>query len=44
MNRITMMGAVSIAGPAIYEVCESCHNKYMPTKVAEQATAAPAVR
>ena len=29
--------AVLEAGNGIYEVCENCHNKYMPAKVAEQA-------
>jgi hypothetical protein len=28
--------AVLEAGNGLYEVCESCHNKYMPAKVAEQ--------
>lgn len=32
--------AVLEAGNGIYEACESCHNKYMPAKVAEQAAAA----
>jgi hypothetical protein len=36
--------AVLEVGNAIYEVCDSCHNKYMPTKVAEQAAAAPAAQ
>jgi hypothetical protein len=31
--------AVLEAGNGIYEVCENCHNKYMPAKVAEQAAA-----
>jgi hypothetical protein len=30
------------AGNDIYEVCEGCHAKYMPAKVAEQAAATPA--
>jgi hypothetical protein len=34
--------AVLEVGNAIYEVCENCHNKYMPAKVAEQAAAAAA--
>jgi len=31
--------AVLEAGNGIYEVCENCHNKYMPAKVAERAAA-----
>lgn len=33
--------AVLEAGNGIYEVCENCHNKYMPAKVAEQAATPP---
>lgn len=31
--------ALLAAGDEIYNVCEACHNKYMPAKVAEQAPA-----
>jgi hypothetical protein len=33
--------AVLEAGNGIYEVCEACHAKFMPARVAEQAGAVP---
>lgn len=33
--------AVLEAGNAIYEVCDACHNQFMPAKVAELATQEP---
>jgi hypothetical protein len=36
--------AVLDAGNAIYDTCDTCHNKYMPAKVAELAAAAEAAK
>ncbi len=38
------LDAVLAAGDAIYGVCENCHNKYMPAKLAEAAEAAAAAK